>query len=310
VDAALELVAPEGCGSEAELGASITRRSDRIRLDPTSARRLRIQIRADGKLTRVDLELIQPSGRPSKRTLRATSCDEALEAAALVAAVSLDPTASAALDPPPAPETPPPKPPPPKPQPPKPPPSPSPPPPAHHEGLVASFAVVGEVVWRPAPEPMLGAGVVVALMWERNSVLSPSIRLRGGGAWARKDFPDREAPGFVRFRLFSGTLELCPIRLGVPTLAIVPCVFGTGGQLWAAGRQFPRIADKTNPWWVAGGSAVALIQLVGLPEVQLGGRIGWNQRQDSFTLSGPSERIHRVRPVSGAFGLGLGFVFP
>ena len=99
VTAALELAAPEGCGSEAELSTSITRRSDRIRIDPTSDRRLRIEIRTDGALTRVTLSLTQPTGRRSTRTLKASSCDEALEAAALVAAVSLDPAASMALEP-------------------------------------------------------------------------------------------------------------------------------------------------------------------------------------------------------------------
>jgi hypothetical protein len=306
VDAALELAAPEGCGSESALGASITRRSDRIRIDPTSARRLRIQIRAEGQLTRVTIELEQPSGRRSSRTLRASSCDEALEAAALVAAVSLDPTASALLDPPPPPPPPPPPEPAPKPVP--PPEPPPPPPPRVKETIAVSGAVLGEATWRPAPRTVLGVQGVVMVGWERDSVLSPAVRIRGGRGWADKPIPDR-GPGIVRFRLTTSTLEVCPLRFGVPVLSILPCAYGTGGRLWAAGRQFPRNGFSSKPWWVVGGSAVLLFRPIGPLEVQASGGVGWNQRRDSFTLSGPDQQIHVVRAASGSVGVGFGLVF-
>jgi len=307
VDAALELSAPEGCGSEAELATSITRRSDRIRIDPTSTRRLRIQIRAEGQLTRVDLELSQPSGRKASRTLRASSCSEALEAAALVAAVSLDPTASALLEPPP-PEPPPPEPVKVKPPPPPKKPPPPPPPPEPSERLAVSIGVLGEAVFGPAPRAMFGVAGLAMLGWERDSILSPAIRLRGGADWASEQVsPD--TPGIVKFRLTYGAAELCPIRIGIPVIAFLPCAYGAAGRLWAAGRQFPRDNFTSKPWYSVGGSLIALLRPQGPLELQASMSVAYSPRQDSFFLSGPYQEIHTVSPVVWSPGLSIGVVF-
>jgi hypothetical protein len=310
VSAALSLVAPEGCGSEAELGASITRRSDRIRLDPTSDRRLRITIRTDGPLTRVELSLTQPTGRRSTRTLRASSCDEALEAAALVAAVSLDPAASTALDPPEE-EEPPPAPPPAAPTPPvvKPPPPPSRAPVAHVRPWSLGAAAVGEAHWGPAPEAMLGAGLVLYGSYEIISVLAPTLRAKGSlGFWSRRVVAGD--PGLVRFTLRSLTGELCPVRLGVPTLGVLPCGFWMEGRLWAAGRKFPVTHESDRPWRAYGGSLVAWYRPVSPIEIQMGVEVGATRYRDSSYLSEPFQYIHRVGKVYRAMSLGAGVTFP
>jgi len=307
VDAALELAAPEGCGSEAELATSITRRSDRIRIDPTSTRRLHIQIRAEGKLTRVDLELAQPSGRKASRTLRASSCSEALEAAALVAAVSLDPTASALLEPPP-PEPPPPEPP--K-SPPPPPPKkkpPPPPPPEPSERLVVSVGLLGEAVFGPAPTAMLGVAGLVMLGWERDSILSPAVRLRGGADWASQQV-SADNPGIVKFRLTYAAADLCPIRIGIPVIAFLPCAHGAAGVLWAAGRQFPRDGFASDPWYSIGGSVIGLLRPSGPLELQASMAVAYVPRRESFELTGPLQEIHTVRPIVWSPALSLGVVF-
>jgi hypothetical protein len=311
VTAALELVAPEGCGSEAELSRSITRRSDRIRIDATSDRRLRIAIRTEGTLTRVELSLTQATGRRSTRTLKASSCDEALEAAALVAAVSLDPAASTALEP--VEEDGPPSEPPPPPVL-KPPPVPKPPPSATPPRKRAprwslGAAVVGEAHWAPAPHAMLGPGLVVHGSYELLSVLAPTLRVKGSlGLWARRVAADN--PGIVRFTLRSFTGELCPVRLGVPMLGILPCGFWMEGRVWAAGRKFPVTHEHDRPFRAYGGSLVAWYRPVPPFELQAGVEVGATRYRDSAYLSEPFQYIHRVGSVYRAVSAGAGVTFP
>jgi hypothetical protein len=309
VTAALELVAPEGCGSEADLSRSITRRSDRIRIDPTSDRRLRIAIRTDGALTRVDLSLTQPTGRRSTRTLKASSCDEALEAAALVAAVSLDPAASAALEPPeeekpPEPKSPPPvaKPPPVK--------KPRPPPPEPRGPRYSlGAAALGEAHWSPAPEAMLGPALVAYGGYEIISVLAPALRVKGSVAfWARQVSSDD--PGIVRFRLSTITGELCPVRLGVPRAALQPCGFLMGGRIWAAGRRFPIGHELDRPWVSGGASLVGSFRPVSPIETQASVQVGGNHHRYWSVLTGPSQYIHRVGKVYRSLSVGVGATFP
>jgi hypothetical protein len=309
VTAALELAAPEGCGSEAELSASNTRRSDRIRIDPTSDRRLRIAIHTDGALTRVELSLTQPTGRRSTRKLKASSCDEALEAAALVAAVSLDPAASTALEPLEE-DKPPPEPPPPPVL--KPPPVVKPPPPPKAQraprwsvGAVA----LAEAHWAPAPHAMLGPALVVHGSYEIISVLAPTLRMKGSlGFWSRRVAADN--PGTVRFTLRSFTGELCPVRLGVPMLGVLPCGFWMEGRLWAAGRRFPVTHDYNRPWRAYGGSAVAWYRPVSPLEIQVGLEVGATRYRDSSYLSEPFQYIHRVGKVYRSLSVGAGVTFP
>jgi hypothetical protein len=311
VTAALSLVAPEGCGSEADLATSITRRSDRIRIDPASDRRLHITIRTDGALTRVELSLTQPTGRRSTRALKASSCDEALEAAALVAAVSLDPAASTALEPldedePPSAPTPPPV---------------VQPPPAAKAPVVTAPPVerarrwsfgavaVGEAHWAPAPEAVLGAGIVLHGSYEIISVLAPTLRAKGSlGFWSRRVAAGD--PGIVRFALRSFTGEVCPIRLGIPMLGVLPCGFWMEGRLWTAGRKFPVTHESDRPWRAYGGSVVAWYRPAPPIEIQAGLTVGATRYRDSSYLSEPFQYIHRVGRVYRALSLGAGVTFP
>jgi hypothetical protein len=310
VTAALSLVAPEGCGSEADLGTSITRRSDRIRIDPSSDRRLSITIRMDGAFTLVELSLTQPTGRRSTRTLKASSCDEALEAAALVAAVSLDPAASAALDPveenePPRASTPPPVMEPPRVAKAAPPRAPMP------EGRRWSFGVValGEAHWAPAPQAMLGPGLVLFGRYEMTPVLAPTLRAKGSlGFWSRRVAVDDT--GSVRFALRSLSGELCPVRLGVPVLGVLPCGFWTEGRLRVAGRNFPVTHEYDRPWRAYGGSLIAWYRPVFPVEIQAGIQVGATRYRDTAYLSEPFQYIHRVGTVYRALSVGAGVGFP
>ena len=176
------------------------------------------------------------------------------------------------------------------------------------EALATKRGRVMDAVFGPAPRAMLGVAGLVMLGWERNSVLSPAIRLRGGADWASQQIsPD--SPGIVKFRLTYGAAELCPIRIGIPVIAFLPCAYGAAGQLWAAGRQFPRDNFASDPWYSIGGSLIALFRPHGPLELQASMSVAYVPRREGFALTGPYQEIHIVSPVVWSPGLSIGVVF-
>ena len=87
---------PPGCGSESDLAGRIAWRTNRVRFVPVGAseRHLDVTLELAERSATATLELTLPNGRRATRVFRAATCDEAVDAAALVAAVTLDPTAS------------------------------------------------------------------------------------------------------------------------------------------------------------------------------------------------------------------------
>jgi hypothetical protein len=308
VTASLELVSTPGCGSEPELAAAIASRSERIRIVPreTATRALRIELRESGSALVATLTLTQPSGRRSQRTLKAATCAEALDAAALVAAVSLDPTASSA--PVEAPSAAPP---------------PSPPAPAaptcppcadeaarRHEaeaqGLAVSVGLWFEALSGPAPAVMPGVAAGVMLAYERASVLSPALRL-SVAHFARGDF--QAAAGTADFTLDAATVELCPLRAKAGPLLLYPCLLRvTGGVLGAEGSNTEAPRSRGRPWWVVGSSLVALLRPSSSLELSLTLGAGRPLVRDRFQFE-PLE-FHRVSGVAFSAGAGAGVTFP
>jgi hypothetical protein len=315
VRASLEFTAPAGCGSPADLVGRITRRSERIRFEPgpEKSRKLAVAIAPEGQALVARLELEQVSGRGSSRTLRASTCDEALEAVALVAAVSLDPTASTAPEREllPSPATPPPVTPPPAEAPGAEPESAPSVPPA--EALVAgvSATIVGQASWGPAPSFLPGIGLALAVELETGTLFSPLARASyvhsGGGG-----FNPETGTGEAAFELNQGTLEICPLRLGSRKAALYPCPSFTGGRLLAKGSDTLDAETHSRPWWVIGGTLLALFHPFGPLELQLSGSAGIPLIRDTFQFE-PEEPGHLVHEVPGAafaIGLGAGAVFP
>ncbi|HEY3498386.1 MAG TPA: hypothetical protein VGK73_27015 [Polyangiaceae bacterium] len=311
VRASVDYVAPPGCGSRAELVTRITRRSERVRIDTeASPRRLRVEIAGDGERFAARLELEQPSGRRSSRTLAASSCDEALEAVALVAALSLDPTAKTAPEaelpqavptstatlPPPAPQL-----------------EPAAPPAESAETIHfrASLSLLGSAVWGPAPAALPGVGLSTALGLERDSIFAPALRLtyvhfgRGG-------FIPDEGVGEASFQLDQGSLELCPLRLGGRRAAVAPCLLATGGRLLATGSGAVEVQRHSRPWWVLGGSVWGVLRPGGALELSLAAWLGIPLIRDTFQFdpAEPAHVVHEVPGVSAGLGLGAGVVFP
>jgi hypothetical protein len=306
VTASLELVSTPGCGSEPELAAAIASRSERIRIVPREAasRALRIELKEAGGSLVATLSLTQPSGRRSQRTLKAATCAEALEAAALVAAVSLDPTASSAPSAEPnAPPAPP------------PPPAPACPPcadqaaerePPPEQGFVPSLDLWFEVLTGPAPAVMPGVAAGVMLAYERDSVLSPAMRV-SFAHFSRGDF--RTSAGTADFTLDAVTVELCPLRAKAGPLTLYPCLLRvTGGELHAEGSDTLAPRARGRPWWVVGSSLVGLVRPSASLELTFTLGAGRPLVRDRFQFE-PLE-FHRVSGVAFTAGAGAGVTFP
>jgi hypothetical protein len=303
--ASLELLSLPGCGSEPELARAIRARSERIRIEPQpgGAHRLRIELRESGDGVTTVLTLTQPSGRRSTRTLRASGCAEALESAALVAALSLDPMASTApaaeVRPPPAAVA-------------SPPvvcprcePAPA-PAPASRPHLEWSALVAFDTIWGPAPEMMLGFGASVLVAYERESVLSPALRLTFSH-FARSGF--EASGGRAEFGLDSGSLEVCPLRARAGPLRLYPCLLRVaGGRLQASGSRTLAPESRGRPWGELGSSLLAQVRPAKSIELGLSLAAGWPVVRDRFQFE-PLE-FHQVSGVIWTLGLGAGVAFP
>jgi hypothetical protein len=306
VTASLELVSMPGCGSESDLGRAIQARSERIRFEePASAsRRLRIELRESGSGVTAVLSLTQPSGRRSSRTLRASGCAEALESAALVAAVSLDPMASTApaaeVAPVPAAVA--------SPRPlacPRCPPVPA-PPSTTYPRVEWSALVAFDTIWGPAPRAMLGFGGSLLVAYERESVLSPALRLTFSH-FARSGF--EATGGSAEFSLDTGSVELCPLRARAGALRLYPCLLRVaGGRLQASGSHTVAAESRGRPWWELGASLLAQVKPARSFELGLSLAAGWPVVRDRFQFE-PVE-FHQVSGVVWTLGAGAGVTFP
>jgi len=306
VTASLELVSLPGCGTESELSGAIRARSERIRIEDESraSRHLRIELRESGGGVTTLLTLTQPGGRRSTRTLRASGCAEALEGAALVAAVSLDPTASTvrATEIAPTPVAP------------APPPKPCPrceparpaPPPAERPHLEWSALLSLQTAWGPAPEVMLGFGASGLIAYERGSVLSPALRLNFSHL-ARGGF--EATGGRAEFSLDTGSVELCPLRARAGALRLYPCLVRVAaGRLQGTGSSTIEPESHGRPWWELGSSLLAHLKPGGALALELAIAAGWPVVRDRFQFE-PVE-FHRVSGVVWTLSAGAGASFP
>ena len=216
------------------------------------------------------LTMTEPGGRRWSRLVRSASCEEALDAIALVLAVAFSPELNPAPESEPVPPPPRPRPAEPRPKAPPPevrltpvptqalpePPPPEPPPPlppvepmavprpavadaqAEPKAVPAPESAVGSAgaaagfMWGPAPEAMFGISIFGSLRWNRASVISPAVHLRASHHWM---FGYAAPGGVANFSLDSGTLSVCPIWLQEHRVSVQPCATLEGGRLLVGG---------------------------------------------------------------------------
>lgn len=293
----IEVASPDGCGSSHELARRVAHRSDRVRIasSPDGAVLARAEIRnvAPGGIE-ATLTMTEPGGRRWSRLVRSATCEEALDAIALVLAVAFSPELNPAPEPEPvpprprpveprskpsqpevrlapvpaqaAPEPPPPEPPPPPPVEPTPVPRPivvdtSPEPKAAppFESTVGSAGAGAGFLWGPAPEAMFGISIFGSLRWNRDSVISPAVHLRGSHHWL---FGYAAPGGVANFNLDSATLSGCPIWLQEHRVSGQLCATFEGGRLLVRGTETVEGATRSRPYFAAGASLAVDVEFV------------------------------------------------
>ncbi len=319
IHARLELVAPADCATLSELEQRVAIRSDRIRFveEPERVRALRAEIKPiDERTVAATLNVVEPDGRRSARRILTHTCDEALDALALVVAVTLDPnsafsapvppreTTSAPLPSTPAPSTsqsvaPP------------PPPSASPPPNAPTLWL-PSAGISFEGIYGPPPGVLPGGSVYLRLDWERHAPISPSFVLTG--SHFQRDGYHAKGGGVADFALDQLKLEACPLRQLLAkgqrlTQAMVHyCAMGTGGILRAGGVQSYDPRTRRRPWWVLGGSAVLTVRPTDILDIIATVSLGYPLIRDKFRFNPPN--FYEVKGISLTSALGVGLTLP
>lgn len=253
-------------------------------------------------------------GREVTREVRGTTCDDVVNALALIAALAADPNqtveAPRSASSPPAPSTPP---------------APQrarparhrqddelttvlPPPPPHW-----AFGVGGGLSFDSsiAPSPGYGLGVEFNAEGPEGSALRPLFALSAIRAAATKT-PTRAGDASFTYLAFRGTA--CPVRWPEETpLFLRPCVFLDAGVLEGSVSLGKNSQDQSKTWFAAG----AFVRVEALADevlsFQLDGGVTAPLKHDSFDAGadqlGVVESAFRV-PSSGILGrIGLSYLF-
>jgi hypothetical protein len=329
VTARLQLDAAPSCATWQELATGVALRSSRIRLvtsaDATPSLLASLRAVPDGSVA-AELVVVHAGGRRSLRRLSAPSCPEAVDALALVIAITLDPASvmdaetgpsesrsgSGAGDQPAdrgagkgdaarAPEE-------------------RARPPTSNSGSADDSAHAlrranqtrldwhagAEVVAAlgPAPSLMPGFSLELQASWERPSLWSPALRLSAAHHWLSGV---SESSGTADFQLDSGSLDLCPLRFGGQGIGLRACANAQGGRLFARGSRTLSARSRSRPFAVLGGSALLTISLPARLEANAGLSLGRALIQDEFAFT--PEVFYRVPALSLGLGLGLSLRF-
>jgi hypothetical protein len=270
------------------------------------------------------LEVVEGDAR-SRRSVRGASCEEVVDALALIAAVTLDPDASTApiaIEPSqPAPPT--------KPEATSSIPAPS--PSARPSSPRVSQRAARGSSWRLgagvrgmfteglAPDPLFGFGVFAsARLAGEGSVFEPTV-LVGGWLARSGEFDatvgDRRL-GTAQFRWLAGDIMGCVLRLPAEgTFAARPCLGFEAGQLTGKGRAAANSAEESATWLAV--TANAKLDWVVFERLQLdliaGGFLPLSRDEFFFEPApGAAEGVvvHEVPPVGLRAWIGLSTVFP
>jgi hypothetical protein len=314
--------ANEGCPAAADFQRSVLRRSGRVRFveQGPHARELSIVIRKEGQATRGELRLVEGDGRVSQRSVRFTTCTEAVEGLALIALVSLDPHAlleSNGAEPDTAP-TPgavaptPPK----KVTPPTPPTKVTPkrdateqhslPTPQPADKAKVALGAAFNVAPSALPETALGGSIFVDFALPASSYFAPLFRLALSHV-ERRGLSSADGAE-ANFTLTLATGSVCPLRLGGGVLEFRPCGFASGGVLYASGAQTTNLQQRTRPYGALGGALSAAVRVSQSIEIVADLAVGATLLRDTFGFE--QDQPWQTPALYLSSGIGGRFVFP
>ena len=257
----LQVLAPSDCMTPQQFTERVASRSARIHFvtdDDPSIPTLRVEIEThDESAARATLELVDPKSAGSVRTVEANGCEQARDALALIAVVTLDPgaltqpTLSRQTQEPtnssrPA----------------------APVPPARvrrstigsvlpqQEPISSVKTTLGAIVgasYGPTPDPAPGAGLVIGLDWPSPTIWAPAVFAMAGYFVSPQA---RTSGGIARFSVSQILLELCSLRLGSTRLALRVCAATTMGYVHAEGRDTSEARSSDRVWSTLGAAGV------------------------------------------------------
>jgi len=336
----LAFKAPAACADSGEFERRVRQRSDRITFvtDAPFTGTAKVTLEPAGSSVRVRLSWSRDGANATGREFSAASCREALDAAALVIAISFDPSAPEAASEtgasapgeggePAVADSP------------TPPSLPAtgaaagtadaarekPPPTSDSSGIAVPRTDAGapehqatqdsgtDVVFGSsallqglfgvAPAAMAGVGLNLELAIGRGW-LAPQLRVRGIHYFGVTYTADG---GDARFELDSLELFACPLRLGSAAYSLRPCATLVGGQLVASGRATENPSSHTRTLWIVGGALALGVRPTSLLLISADLNVGAPTARDSFQFA--PEEFHQVSPVvvSGSLGVGVEF---
>ena len=313
--------APADCPLVGDFQRSVERRSARIHFvdEGSHDRELSIVLRKDADDTIGELRLIEPNGTLRQRSLRFTTCAEAVEGLALIATVSLDP--QALLEPPKSDLE-------------KPAPTAKSPdrqrpveravvprlmPPEHSPGLETRVGVEFNAYFDALPQPAIGGSVLMDVGSASRHSFAPLIRgaithvERLGLHVQSPSMPETSAE--ANFALTLVSLSGCPLRIGGNVVVFRPCAVVSGGALRASGTDPRDPQASTRPYWSWGGAGMISVRLGQLVEIVGDASVGVPMLRDAFTFgdcvgSRASCTFWKTSPLYISSGLGLSLLLP
>lgn len=282
----VEYAAPDGCPTRAQFEGAV-----RERVAASSATVTLAVVKREGAYEG-QLTVESPGVESSRRVLADRSCEQVVDALALIAALAVNESADAPVAPPPA----------------APPPVPvaAPairvsPPPSH--AATTGFGGDGGAYRGVSPHTAFGGELFAERTLHVGGILAPSIRL-GIAATTAATTVD---PGQARFVWAAGELGVCPIRIELGAgVAVAPCARFDLGALYARGTGVGQ-AERDTQLWLAPSALARIVwriaRHVGV-ELDVGAVVPLERNRYYFP---PSTTVFEVPSITGAARLGIGF---
>lgn len=291
VRAELVFRAPKGCPTRADLVGRVHARLPRASFESVNAPTsflvtIDTETPPDGspEVFRAEMESARPEG-PQRRTLKAPTCAEVVDAIALMIALTLDADRGKAPE--------------------EPPPAPVPRPESPGYALFLRLGVGSEL--GSLPHPALGVFAAVGVEKSRaTSVLAPSFALEP--SVLTSDLL-AETPSKGTYIRFGVRAEGCPLRLPLgTTLSLQPCAFLGAFAVRAEGTTAPIPASQVI-FWADAGLSVRARAAFGPAFVELQGGAVVPITRPNYVLESPKIVVYATPAVSGLFTLAGGVRF-
>jgi hypothetical protein len=284
----LTYAAPPDCPDRAEFVRRVESRTGSGSLepaDPSSVARLDVAVHELPEHVTAELVVTDDRGVGASRRIDAPTCSEAVDAVALITAVTLDPTARPAVETPPVP----------KPVAPEPPPSP--PPRARGPSRVhLRVSAAPTLSAAPSPSVRLGAEGAVSALFELGA---PWGLLSWVGARFGAAVGDTTNEGRASFQSWALVAALCPAYQH-RAFVMQACATLEEGRVSATGSDTDNPKHTDRPWTAVGPGAS--VEWAALPPVSFGvdAEALFPLVRDHFLLG--SEAVYRVPAVAPRAG--------